>query len=75
MGHVLEVMVNGRDVGFLLEAPHCAKCGREMDFEGYKERTIRGLEGDTTLERAYYRCSQCERQGFFPPGRAAPFAS
>lgn len=75
MGHVLEVVVNGRDVGSLLEAPRCAQCGREMDFEGYKARTLRGLEGDTTLERAYYRCPECEGQGFFPPGRTAPSAS
>ena len=68
MGRVLEILVNGRDTGFQLQLPRCAVCGIEMDFEGYKRWTIYGLEGDTTLERAYYVCHECEGQGLFPPG-------
>lgn len=67
MGRALEILINGRDTGFQLQLPRCAVCGIEMDFEGYKDWTIYGLEGDTTLERAYYVCPECEGQGLFPP--------
>jgi DNA-directed RNA polymerase subunit RPC12/RpoP len=69
MGRLLEIVVNGRDAGVQVEElPECADCGRKMSFEGYNEWTIRGLEGETTLERAYYLCPECKGQGFFPPG-------
>ena len=71
MATVLEVLVNGRDTGFQLEAPRCAVCGCVMEFEGYRDWTIRGLEGDATLERAYYLCPECEGQGLFPPRQEA----
>lgn len=75
MGDVLAVLINGRDAGFELQLPRCAKCGREMAFEGYSDWTVHGLEGDATLERAYYLCPECAGQGIFPPGpqtRVAP---
>lgn len=53
MGDFLEVLINGRDTGFQVELPKCTVCGTEMTFEGYKDWTIYGLEGDSTLERAY----------------------
>lgn len=68
MGQVFEILINGRDTGVGIEPPCCAQCGREMTFEGYNRWLIRGLEGDTTLERAYYLCPECQGQRSFPPG-------
>lgn len=68
MGAAIEVLINGRDAGVMVELPHCRQCGREMSFEGYEAWTVHGLEGDTTLERASYLCPECHGQGFFPPG-------
>lgn len=69
MGSYTEILINGRDAGVQAEElPECAVCGRKMSFQGYNRWTIRGLECDATLERAYYLCPECEGQGFFPPG-------
>lgn len=68
MGQVLEIVVNGRDTGFWVEAPVCEGCGGEMEFKDYRPWTIYGLEGDTGLERAYYVCPDCEGETLFPPG-------
>jgi hypothetical protein len=67
MGKALEVLVNGRDNGVQVEGPKCVQCGVEMDFRGYLPWTVRGLEGDAELERAYYVCSECEGETLFPP--------
>jgi hypothetical protein len=75
MGRALGIMVNGRDTGVQVHPPRCSVCGAEMDFEDYRDWTLHGLEGDTTLERAYYVCPCCERQGLFPPGPQAEAAS
>ena len=66
MGHVLAVLVNGRDTGLQSERPRCTKCGAEMEFVAYRDWTVHGLEGDTTVERAYYVCPPCAGQTFFP---------
>lgn len=68
MGQVLGVLINGRDVGVSTEAPCCECCGVEMEFKGYRQWTVRGLEGDTCLERGYYVCPECAGQTIFPPG-------
>lgn len=68
MGKALEVLVNGRDNGVQIEGVHCERCGKEMEFQGYPPWTVRGLEGDTRLERAYYVCPDCEGETIFPPG-------
>lgn len=68
MGSALGVVVNGRDVGKMEEAPKCQGCGEAMVFKDYRSKTIYGLEGETELERAYYVCDGCEKQTFFPPG-------
>lgn len=75
MGQVFEVLINGRDTGVGAEPPHCTECGREMGFEGYNAWLIHGLEGDTTLERAYYLCPECQGQRSFPPGPQTAVAS
>ena len=78
MGQALAIMVNGRDTGQQVDPPRCRICTAEMDFEDYRDWTVHSLEGDTTLERAYYVCPRCERQGLFPPGpqtEAAPRSS
>jgi hypothetical protein len=71
MGQVLAITVNGRDTGRQVDPPRCRICAAEMDFEDYRSWTLHGLEGDTTLDRAYYVCPRCERQGLFPPGLQA----
>jgi hypothetical protein len=75
MGQVLEVVVNGRETGFQLEPPCCEGCGMEMEFKDYHDWTVRGLEGDTRLERAYYVCPECEGQTLFPPRSEAAAAA
>jgi hypothetical protein len=67
MGKALEILVNGRDNGVQVEGVKCRQCGREMDFQAYLPWRVRGLEGDTKLERAYYVCPECEGETFFPP--------
>ena len=68
MGKALEVLVNGRDNGVQVEGVACEQCGAEMDCKGYLPWTVRGLEGDTGLERAYYVCPECKGETVFPPG-------
>lgn len=68
MGQVLAGLINGRDTGFRHEVPLCAKCGQPMDFEHYRTWTVRGLEGDAELSRAYYVCPRCSGETVFPPG-------
>jgi hypothetical protein len=75
MGKALEVLINGRDTGYRVDAPHCERCGEEMVFHEYREKTIRGLEGDTRLERAYYVCPNRCGETLFPPGREPGAAS
>jgi uncharacterized protein with PIN domain len=68
MGKALAQLVNGRDTGAQVELPRCKQCGEEMKFEGYREWSIHGLEGDSRLERAYYVCPNCKGETLFPPG-------
>ncbi len=70
MGEALAVLINGRTEGYQFEPPRCPACGQVMKFEGYRPRTIYGLEGDTELSRAYYVCEQCDAQTLFPPRSA-----
>lgn len=71
MGKALAQLVNGRDTGTQVELPKCKQCAGEMKFEGYRDWSIHGLEGDSMLERAYYVCPECEGQTLFPPRRKA----
>ena len=68
MGEGLAVLINGRDTGFQLEAPPCSVCGQAMEYKGHRRWRISGLEGETTLMRAYYVCPECEGETLFPPG-------
>jgi hypothetical protein len=68
MGKALEQLVNGRDTGAQVELPFCQQCSGKMKFAGYREWSIHGLEGDSTLERAYYVCPNCKGETLFPPG-------
>lgn len=68
MGAGLAILVNGRDTGFQIEMPKCKKCGCDMEFVAYREWELHGLEGDSTLERAYYVCPDCKGETIFPPG-------
>ncbi len=65
MGEGLEHLINGRDTGQEPEGITCPGCGEVMEFKGYPEWTVKGLEGETQLERAYYVCSCGET--IFPP--------
>jgi hypothetical protein len=75
MGTGLAVLVNGRDSGYQIAGMTCQQCGHPLAYkgEGFR-RTIRGLEGETQLERAYYVCPECEGETIFPPGSEAGIA-
>ncbi len=68
LGPALALLINGRTTGMPVPEPACPACGVPMTFEGYRSRTIQGLEGATPLERAYYVCSASCGQTLFPPG-------
>lgn len=74
MSQALTLLINGRDVGLQPEAPNCESCGQAMQFEGYRPWTVKGLEGDTPLTRAYYVCPRCSGETLFPPGSQAETA-
>jgi len=74
MGGALETLIIGRDNGFEVEPPKCAQCGQPMGFQDYRAWTVKGLEGDSRLERAYYTCPACGAQGFSPSGPEAAAA-
>jgi len=74
MGSTLETLIVGRDSGFGVQPPECGQCGQPMQFEGYHPWTVKGLEGDSRLERAYYTCPACGAQGFSPSGPEAAAA-
>jgi hypothetical protein len=65
MGKALAQLVNGRDTGVQVELPRCQQCGEKMKFEGYRKWSVHGLEGDSTLERAYYVCPHCHGETLF----------
>ena len=75
MGETMALMINGRTEGYQLETPSCAQCGQAMKFVDYRQRTVGGLEGDTTLSRAYYVCPHCKGETVFPPGPTTPTSS
>jgi len=75
MGEGLAVLINGRDTGHELEAPLCSVCGHAMEYKGHRRWGISGLEGETTLMRAYYVCPECEGETLFPPGPEAAVTS
>jgi hypothetical protein len=74
MGGTLETLIIGRDSGFAVEPPQCSQCGQARVFEDYRLWTVKGLEGDSRLERAYYTCPACGAQGFSPSGPEAAAA-
>ncbi len=72
MGPTLALLINGRDRGLQLDPPACPQCGQPLEFQAYRARTVRGLEGDTRLARAYYTCPRCPQATLFPPGLQTP---
>ena len=68
MGDTLALLIVGRDSGQQPNAPPCEQCGQAMTFEGYRSWTVKGLEGDTVLKRAYYVCPACAGEAFSPSG-------
>lgn len=68
MGPMLAQLIVGRDSGQRAIAPPCQQCGQPMTCEGYRPWTVKGLEGDTVLERAYYVCPACAGETFSPSG-------
>jgi hypothetical protein len=67
LGMALALMVRQGDLGATPEGPRCERCGKEMVFKGYPEKTVEGLRVDAEIPRAYYVCPRCE-VGVFPPG-------
>jgi hypothetical protein len=68
MGRGQEILINGRDQGVQVAGVACAQCRETMRFEGYRKRTVEGLEGESDLERAYYRCPHGCGESLFTPG-------
>ena len=68
MGGALATLIVGRDSGYQANAPACPQCGQALAFEGYRSWTVKGLEGDSVLDRAYYVCPACAGQTFSPSG-------
>ena len=74
MGGALATLIVGRDSGYQPSAPPCPKCAQPLAFEGYRTWTVKGLEGDSVLERAYYVCPACAGETFSPSGSETGFA-
>ena len=74
MGGALATLIVGRDSGYQPSAPPCRECGQPMTFEAYRPWTVKGLEGDSVLERAYYGCPACAGAAFSPSGSETGFA-
>lgn len=70
-GDLLEHSLRQGNLGAMPEAPLCEKCGKSMEFKGYPEKTVHGLETDACIPRAYYVCPTCQ-VGFSPPGPTSP---
>jgi hypothetical protein len=66
MGKGLAVLINGRDTGYQIDPPTRPTCGKPMDFEDDRAKTVVGLEGDTALSRAYYVCPRRGGQTLSP---------
>jgi len=45
----------------------CPECGKVAHYKGMRKRQVVHEEGESTLERPYYRCRHCGN-GFFPLG-------
>jgi hypothetical protein len=71
MGEILALTLRREDLGALPEAPACEQCGQRMEFKGYPDKAVHGLEADANIPRAYYVCSTCG-SGLFPPGATSP---
>lgn len=46
---------------------HCRLCGGQLENKGKRSKQVISVRGETSIERTYYQCQQCER-GYFPPG-------
>jgi hypothetical protein len=67
MGDTLVLALQQGDLGASAESPSCERCGRTMEFQGYRRKEVHGLQGDCQIPRAYYLCPHCDA-GLFPPG-------
>ena len=70
MGKALQLRLRQGDLGAKPEGQRCPRCGREMRFKGYHEKTVHGLKVDSDIPRAYSPCPACE-SGIFPPGETS----
>lgn len=74
MGQAIPLMLAQGDLGATPDAPCCERCGTQMEFKGYPDKGVEGLEGEGRVPRAYYVCPACGA-GFFPPGSSTPSAA
>ena len=74
MGETIGILINERPQGVELKAAVCPKCGREMKLHEVREKTVRGIEGRTRVERSYYVCPADCGETVFPPGSVSEAA-
>lgn len=51
----------------LWQEENCPTCGELARYKGMRIRQVVHREGESTLERPYYKCQHCG-EGFFPLG-------
>jgi hypothetical protein len=68
MGETLGILINQRAHEVELKPPLCRKCGSSMKLHEMRGKTVRGLEGQTRVERSYYVCPAGCGETAFPPG-------
>ena len=66
MGAVIAQLACHEGNGVTVDGKLCPRCGERMKYKGEAACSKEHLEGEITLQRAYYVCPVCG-ETFFPP--------